>query len=87
MCQALCWALGMEVMSQTAPYPEEELTVWWERRTRKQIMQCGVTRARMETHHAALREGGDERGGGEEGEAVPVSTSPILYSLLWGVTL
>lgn len=75
-------------MSQTAPYPEEELTVQRERQTGKQIMQCRVTRAPREIRQAARRRrgltGGWVGGAGDGGEAVPVSNPPILYSLLWG---
>lgn len=49
---------GSEMMSQTAPYPEEELTVWWERQTSKQIMQYSVTCAGKEVHQAAERRRG-----------------------------
>lgn len=46
------------MMSQTAPSSEEELTVWWERQTSKQIMQYSVTCAGMEVHQSAERRRG-----------------------------
>lgn len=56
LCRALCRALGMGDDESDSFHPEE-LTVWWERQTSKQIMQCSVVCARTEVCQAAQREG------------------------------
>lgn len=71
---SLCRALGMGDDESDSSHPEE-LTVWWERQTSKQIMQCSVVCARTEVCQAAQREGVCWGVGG-----LPVSIAPILYS-------